>query len=89
MYKRQALDHTDWLGPDRESIGREKAGIFRAGIPAIVGEPDMPLTIAEVAAEKGAKLYRRGADWNFSVTDRDWQWHDADKTWSHLPLRCV
>ncbi|EFV40740.2 FolC protein [Enterobacteriaceae bacterium 9_2_54FAA] len=81
-----ALDHTDWLGPDRESIGREKAGIFRAGIPAIVGEPDMPLTIAEVAAEKGAKLYRRGADWNFSVTDRDWQWHDADKTWSHLPL---
>ncbi len=24
------LDHTDWLGPDRESIGREKAGIFRS-----------------------------------------------------------
>lgn len=46
-----ALDHTDWLGPDRESIGREKAGIFRAGKPAVVGEPDMPLTIAEVASE--------------------------------------
>ena len=27
------LDHMDYLGPDRESIGREKAGIFRAGIP--------------------------------------------------------
>ncbi|MDN5988320.1 MAG: bifunctional tetrahydrofolate synthase/dihydrofolate synthase, partial [Hafniaceae bacterium] len=81
-----ALDHTDWLGPDRESIGREKAGIFRAGIPAIVGEPDMPLTIAEVAAEKGAQLYRRGDDWNFSATPRDWQWQDADTTWSHLPL---
>lgn len=37
-----ALDHTDWLGPD-ESIGREKAGIFRPGKPAVVGEPDMPL----------------------------------------------
>ncbi|HCL6141518.1 TPA: bifunctional tetrahydrofolate synthase/dihydrofolate synthase, partial [Klebsiella oxytoca] len=49
-----ALDHTDWLGPNRESIGREKAGIFRSGKPAIVGEPDMPLTIAEVASEKGA-----------------------------------
>lgn len=36
-----ALDHTDWLGPDRESIGREKAGIFRAEKPAIVGEPEM------------------------------------------------
>ena len=44
-----ALDHTDWLGPDRESIGREKAGIFRAEKPAIVGEPEMPYTIADVA----------------------------------------
>jgi folylpolyglutamate synthase/dihydropteroate synthase len=51
-----ALDHTDWLGPDRESIGREKAGIFRAGKPAVVGEPDMPHTIAEVAAGKGARF---------------------------------
>ncbi|NJC99826.1 bifunctional tetrahydrofolate synthase/dihydrofolate synthase, partial [Candidatus Erwinia dacicola] len=32
-----ALDHTDWLGPDRECIGREKAGVFRGGKPAIVG----------------------------------------------------
>ena len=36
-----ALDHTDWLGNDRESIGREKAGIFRQGKPAVVGEPDI------------------------------------------------
>lgn len=48
-----ALDHTDWLGPDRESIGREKAGIFRAEKPAIVGEPEMPYTIADVAQECG------------------------------------
>ncbi len=40
-----ALDHTDWLGPDRESIGREKAGIFRSEKPAIVGEPEMPSTM--------------------------------------------
>lgn len=62
-----ALDHTDWLGPDRESIGREKAGIFRAGKPAVVGEPDMPLTIAEVASEKGALLQRRGVDWRYEA----------------------
>ena len=31
------LDHMDWLGPDRDSIGREKAGIARAGRPMIVG----------------------------------------------------
>ena len=33
------LDHTEWLGPDVESIGREKAGILRAGRPAVVGMP--------------------------------------------------
>ncbi|WP_260402884.1 hypothetical protein, partial [Salmonella enterica] len=35
-------------------IGREKAGIFRAEKPAIVGEPEMPATIADVAQETGA-----------------------------------
>ena len=34
------IDHVDYLGPDRESIGREKAGIFRAGRPAVVAEPN-------------------------------------------------
>ena len=37
-----ALDHCDWLGTDVETIGREKAGIFRAGRPAIFGSRDMP-----------------------------------------------
>ena len=72
-----ALDHTDWLGPDRESIGREKAGIFRAGKPAVVGEPDMPQTIADVANEKGATLLRRDHDWRYSVTDQSWNFTDA------------
>ncbi|MDP1177476.1 bifunctional tetrahydrofolate synthase/dihydrofolate synthase, partial [Klebsiella pneumoniae] len=75
-----ALDHTDWLGPDRESIGREKAGIFRSAKPAIVGEPEMPSTIADVAQEKGALLQRRGVEWNYSVTDHDWAFSDAHGT---------
>ena len=37
-----AIDHVDYLGPDRESIGREKAGIFRTGRPAVVADPDPP-----------------------------------------------
>jgi dihydrofolate synthase/folylpolyglutamate synthase len=43
------LDHCDWLGHDRETIGREKAGIFRAGRPAIFGARDMPASIRETA----------------------------------------
>ncbi|MDE0855560.1 MAG: Mur ligase family protein, partial [Nevskia sp.] len=36
------LDHTDWLGPDRDSIGLEKAGIMRAGRPAVYAEAAAP-----------------------------------------------
>ncbi|MBS0396583.1 MAG: bifunctional folylpolyglutamate synthase/dihydrofolate synthase, partial [Proteobacteria bacterium] len=37
-----SLDHTEYLGPTVEDIGREKAGIFRAGRPAIFGSLAMP-----------------------------------------------
>lgn len=39
------LDHMEWLGPTREDIGREKAGIFRAGSPVVLGSRDMPQTV--------------------------------------------
>ncbi|MTD28719.1 bifunctional tetrahydrofolate synthase/dihydrofolate synthase [Erwinia sorbitola] len=81
-----ALDHTDWLGSDRESIGREKAGVFRSGKPAVVGEPDMPHSIADVAAEKGAQLLQRGRDWSYSATPDSWSFHDANGTVERLPL---
>ncbi|MFK3661187.1 bifunctional tetrahydrofolate synthase/dihydrofolate synthase [Scandinavium sp. NPDC088450] len=81
-----ALDHTDWLGPDRESIGREKAGVFRGGKPAVVGEPDMPQSIADVATEKGAQLLRRDVNWHYTVHDTDWAFKDADGELNGLPL---
>lgn len=84
-----ALDHTDWLGPDRESIGREKAGVFRTGNPAVVGEPDMPHTIADVAQEKGAVLLRRGVDWDYEVNANGWSFRDAQGELTHLPLPLV
>lgn len=81
-----ALDHTDWLGPDRESIGREKAGIFRAGRPAVVGEPDMPTTIADVAREKGAQLLQRDIAWQYGVDAENWWFSDATGRLNALPL---
>ncbi|WP_237387875.1 bifunctional tetrahydrofolate synthase/dihydrofolate synthase [Xenorhabdus sp. Sc-CR9] len=81
-----ALDHTDWLGADREHIGREKAGIFRRGRFAVVGEPDMPHSIAEVADELGAKLFRRGVDWQFSQEINSWNWLTNDQQFNELPL---
>ncbi|MDE1473301.1 bifunctional tetrahydrofolate synthase/dihydrofolate synthase [Xenorhabdus bovienii] len=81
-----ALDHIDWLGADREHIGREKAGIFRQGRFAVVGEPDMPHTIAEVADELGSKLFRRGVDWDFSQDVDSWYWRTGDQQFSELPI---
>ncbi|MDX7988458.1 bifunctional tetrahydrofolate synthase/dihydrofolate synthase [Xenorhabdus sp. 12] len=81
-----ALDHIDWLGADRELIGREKAGIFRRGRFAVVGEADMPRSIAEVADELGAKLFRRDADWHFTQNRESWSWATADQQFNELPL---
>ncbi|AKJ42753.1 bifunctional tetrahydrofolate synthase/dihydrofolate synthase [Pragia fontium] len=83
-----ALDHTDWLGFDRESIGREKAGVFRADKPAVVGEPDMPQSIADVAAELGSQLYRRGYDWCFELeaSGESWCWQAAEEKLAGLPI---
>jgi len=58
------LDHMEWLGPDEESIGREKAGIFRAGRPAICGMPDPPRSIPAHARAIGAQLLIRGTDFD-------------------------
>src|SRR5690606_9475360 len=41
-----AIDHVDWLGSDIEVIGYEKAGIFRAGKPAVCGQPNPPASVA-------------------------------------------
>lgn len=55
-----ALDHTDWLGDNREAIAREKAGIMREQKPVICGESDAPATLLEAAAQKSAQLFQLG-----------------------------
>lgn len=48
-----ALDHQDWLGDTRDSIAREKAGILRAGIPAVVSDRDPPPTLSSTIDKLG------------------------------------
>jgi dihydrofolate synthase/folylpolyglutamate synthase len=62
------IDHVDYLGPDRESIGREKAGIFRDGRPAVIAEPQPPRS---VLAAPGRQLLL-GRD--FGYVDQQTQW---------------
>ena len=59
------LDHMEYLGFDRESIAREKAGIFRSRVPAVVGDEDPPATLLEHADRIGAPLFLIGRDYGF------------------------
>lgn len=80
-----ALDHCDWLGPDVETIGREKAGIFRGGRPAIFGSRAMPASIAEVAQQLGTPLYRLGADFDWRRSGERWSWRGRNSSYEDLP----
>lgn len=85
------LDHTAWLGTDREAIAREKAGILRSGRPAVFGQRALPKTLAAEAEALGARLYVLGrdfaGDWgaeNESVA-RSWAWRGPDSLRPSLP----
>ena len=78
------LDHMDYLGPDRESIGFEKAGVLRAGKPAIVSDPMPPQSVIDHANAIGADLWRFGADFNVSGDKQQWGWSGRGRRYSGL-----
>ncbi|MBK6906866.1 MAG: bifunctional tetrahydrofolate synthase/dihydrofolate synthase [Rhodocyclaceae bacterium] len=68
------LDHMEFLGPDRQFIGREKAGIFRPGVPAICGDPSPPASLSEYALHIGADLQVLGKDFGFMRQEQQWRY---------------
>ncbi len=79
-----ALDHTDFLGPDREAIGGEKAGIMRAGRPVIVSDPQPPASIEARARALGADLWLIGRDFNFQGDKQQWAWSGRGRRFNGL-----
>ncbi|ARN20502.1 bifunctional tetrahydrofolate synthase/dihydrofolate synthase [Piscinibacter gummiphilus] len=78
------LDHMDYLGPDRESIGREKAQIMRPGKPAIVSDPVPPASLAAHAEAIGADLWQIGRDFNYAGDKQQWGWAGRSKRFNAL-----
>ncbi|HEY6517440.1 MAG TPA: bifunctional tetrahydrofolate synthase/dihydrofolate synthase [Steroidobacteraceae bacterium] len=77
------FDHRDWLGETLEEIGAEKAGIFRAARPAVLGTARMPASVYSAIARLGAKPV---------VAERDFSWRLAADSggasrWSYLGRR--
>ncbi|WP_420466551.1 bifunctional tetrahydrofolate synthase/dihydrofolate synthase [Panacagrimonas sp.] len=79
------LDHQDWLGPDRESIGREKAHVFRGGRPAVCAEPLPPQSVLAHAQAIGAELHCIGTDFEVVDTADDWTWQGGGRQLRALP----
>lgn len=79
-----ALDHLDFLGPDRESIGFEKAGIYRAGKPAICGDAEPPSSLLEHAKKIGAELLVRGQDYFYRPEGNNWDFIGRKTKWEGL-----
>jgi dihydrofolate synthase/folylpolyglutamate synthase len=72
-----AIDHAEYLGNDRESIGAEKAGIFRPGRPAVIAELDPPDSVQKYADRIGARSIRAGRQYRFGERlGGRWFWQD-------------
>ncbi|MCS6785515.1 MAG: bifunctional tetrahydrofolate synthase/dihydrofolate synthase [Thiobacillaceae bacterium] len=79
------LDHQQYLGPTREAIGREKAGIFRPSRPAVVTDPDPPASLVAHAHDLGARLLRLGREIRIEAGDGGWTCRVGDQVYVDLP----
>lgn len=83
------IDHVAFLGNNREDIGREKAGIFRANIPVIIGEPDCPQSILAIAQDLNSQKFQRNVDWQYEVKDGTFYWQSQTTQFNTLPMPLI
>ena len=78
------LDHMEYLGPDRESIGLEKAQIMRPGKPAIVSDPVPPRSVVAHAQAIGADVWLVGRDFRHGGDRQQWEWSGRTRRYHGL-----
>ncbi len=81
-----AIDHVDWLGHTLEAIGREKAGIFRRGVPAVIGDSQVPVSLLQSAQEKQALALQMGRDFEYQKQINCWDWSSNQVKLLQLPI---
>jgi dihydrofolate synthase / folylpolyglutamate synthase len=79
------IDHVEYLGPTREDIGREKAGIFRPGKQAICGDVAPPRSLVAHADAIGAPLWRIGRDFTCTASGLQWNYTGPGSRLHGLP----
>jgi len=94
-----AIDHQDWLGDNREDIGREKAGILREQQLFVCADQNPPQTILALAKQLNTHAHFIGRDFSFTAQAQSWQWQGKVATGEaiylppmrtpHLPLPSI
>jgi len=83
------VDHQSWLGSDRETIAREKAGIYRANLPAICAEPGPARSLIAHAAAIGAQYYGLNGQFSYGLNNKanngSWHWQCDQQQYDALP----
>lgn len=79
------IDHTGWLGETREAIGYEKAGIFRAGRPAVCGDSNPPASLVQEAERIGARYFQHERDFDFRCDAEGCRWRGPESRRDELP----
>lgn len=79
------IDHQDWLGDGREAIGREKAGILRAGRPAVCIDSRPPQSLLDYAQQLAAPLFLSGRDFQAEAGEQGWHWQGPEGESLQLP----
>ncbi|MFA5171611.1 MAG: bifunctional tetrahydrofolate synthase/dihydrofolate synthase [Sulfuriferula sp.] len=79
------IDHVDYLGDNREQIGREKAGVFRPQRPAVCGDAQPPESLQSSAELIGADWHTLGRDFSYQVSSDGWSYHGV-QDYLNLPL---
>jgi dihydrofolate synthase/folylpolyglutamate synthase len=78
------LDHQEFLGPNREAIGFEKAGVMRAERPVVVSDPLPPQSVLDRALDLKSDLWRLGRDFHFAGDKQQWGWTGRNRRFSGL-----
>uniref|UniRef100_A0A486XUE6 Dihydrofolate synthase/folylpolyglutamate synthase n=1 Tax=Rheinheimera sp. BAL341 TaxID=1708203 RepID=A0A486XUE6_9GAMM len=80
------LDHQDWLGNDRESIGFEKAGIFRPATPVVIGDLIPPTSVLQHAQQLGCDRVVLNQQYSYTEKQTGWDWQGQRHGFADLAL---
>jgi len=81
-----SLDHTMWLGDDREKIAAEKAGIIRSKQAVVCSETAPASSVLNYAESLTATCYVAEKDFFVEKSSEQWNWKSDKQSWPDLPL---